>query len=76
VNSRKLTNGQFTNLLRNGWIGSAAGESKELSRIIESVLAAGRMLVLAATIKGPRSDDFRRDDWGRFAAEDDPSAAI
>jgi hypothetical protein len=75
-NSRRLTNGEFTNLLRNGWIGSAAGESKELSRIIEDVLAAGRMLVLAATSKGPRFEDFRRDDWGRFAAEDDPSAAI
>lgn len=75
-NSRRLTNGEFTNLLRNGWIGSAAGESKELSRIIEQVLAGGRMLVLAATSRGPRYEDFRRDDWGRFAAEDDSSAAI
>ena len=55
---------------------SAAGESKELSRIIEEVLAAGRMLVPAATSRGPRYEDFRRDDWGRFAAEDDSSAAI
>ena len=62
-------------MLRNGWIGSAAGESKMLSRIIEAVLGAGRMLVLAATSKGPRYEDFRRDDWGRFAAEEDASAA-
>lgn len=75
-NARRLTNGEFTNLLRNGWIGSAAGESTELSRIIEEVLAAGRMLVFAATTKGPPSEDFRRDDWGRFAADDDPAAAI
>lgn len=75
-NARRLNNGEFTNLLRNGWIGSAAGESKELSRIIEDVLAAGRMLVLAATSEGLGSEDFRRDDLGRFAAEDDPAAAI
>lgn len=74
-NSRRLINREFTSLLRNGWIGSAAGESRKLTRIIEDVLAAGRMLVLAATSKGPRFEDFRRDDWGRFAAEDDPSAA-
>jgi hypothetical protein len=47
-----------------------------LSRIIEAVLGAGRMLVLAATSKGPRYEDFRRDDWGRFAAEEDASAAV
>jgi hypothetical protein len=75
-NTRRFNNEEFTKLLRNGWIGSAAGESKMLSRIIEDVLGAGRMLVLAATSKGPRYEDFRRDDWGRFAAEDDPAAAI
>jgi hypothetical protein len=75
-NSRRLTNGEFTNLLRNGWIGSGAGESKELSRIIEEMLAVGRMLVLAATSRGPRYKDFHRDDWGRCAAEDDPSAVV
>jgi hypothetical protein len=75
-NARRFNNEEFTKLLRNGWIGSAAGESKMLSRIIEAVLGAGHLLVLAATSKGPRYDDFRRDDWGRFAAEDDAAAAI
>ena len=47
-----------------------------LSRIIEDVLGAGRLLVLAAASEGPRYEDFRRDDLGRFASEDEPTAAI
>jgi hypothetical protein len=73
---RRFNNGEFTSLLRGGWIGSAAGESKLLGRIIKNVLASNRMLVLAVTSKGPNSRDSRRDDLGRFAAEDDPAAAI
>jgi len=73
---RRFNNGEFTNLLRNGWIGSAAGESKALSRIVEQVLSGGRMLVFAETTKGRGSKDLRRDQLGRFAADDDPTAAI
>lgn len=49
---RRFNNGEFTSLLRNGWIGSAAGESKALSAIVEQVLSSGRMLVFAETSKG------------------------
>jgi hypothetical protein len=73
---RRFNNGEFTNLLRGGWIGSATGESKLLGRIIKDVLASKRMLVLAATSKGSHARDFRRDDLGRFAADDDPAAAM
>jgi hypothetical protein len=73
---RRLSNGEFTSLLRNGWIGSASGGSKLLCRIIEGVLASDHMLVLAATSDGPKTMDYRRDDLGRFAPEDDPAAAI
>lgn len=73
---RRLSNGEFTNLLRNGWIGSATGESKALSSIVEEVLSSGRMLVLAETSKGRASEDLRRDHLGRFAADDDPTAAV
>jgi hypothetical protein len=69
---RRLNNGEFTNLLRNGWIGSAAGQSQYLSKIIEEVLGTGRMLIVAATSAAPRAGDFRRDEVGRFAADDDP----
>ncbi|MCH8252161.1 MAG: hypothetical protein IID36_06890 [Planctomycetes bacterium] len=72
---RRLNNTEFTNLLRRGWIGSAAGQSKCLSEIIEQVLASGRMLVLAATSADQSSLDYRRDGFGRFAAEDDPGGA-
>lgn len=74
--ARRFNNGEFTNLLRHGWIGSAAGQSKEITRIIEDVLGSGHMLVLAATSAGPTSRDLRRDDLGRFAADDDPAGAI
>jgi hypothetical protein len=74
--TRRFNNGEFTNLLRQGWIGSASGESKALSKIVEAVLASGRMLVLAATTANRLSKDLRRDYLGRFATEDDPTAAI
>jgi len=73
---RRFNNGEFTSLLRNGWIGSAAGQSNLLKKIIEDVLSSGRMLVLAATSESPGLKDLRRDGIGRFATEDDPTAAI
>ena len=54
---RRFNNGEFSSLLRNGWIGSAAGESKALSGIVEEVLSSGRMLVFAETNKGRVSKD-------------------
>jgi hypothetical protein len=62
--------------LRQGWIGSAARQSLALREIIEGVLGSNRMLVLAATSAGRVSREIRRDDLGRFAAEDDPVGAI
>ena len=73
---RRFNNGEFTNLLRDGWIGSAAGESKALARVVEEVLSSGRMLVFAETSKGRVSKDLRCDHLGQFAADDDPMAAI
>lgn len=73
---RRFNNSEFTNLLRHGWIGSAAGQSDALSQIIEGVLSNGRMLILAATSAADSSLDLRRDSFGRFAAADDPSGGI
>ncbi len=73
---RRLSNGEFTNLLRNGWIGSAQLHTEKLSEIIEAVLGSGRMLVFAATGRNSASRDYRRDHSGRFAAEDDPEGAF
>lgn len=73
---RRFTTSEFTKLLRDGWIGSAAGRSKALASIIEQVLGSGRMLIIGATSPGTPSRDYRRDTWGRFAAEDDPAGAI
>jgi hypothetical protein len=73
---RRFNNGEFTSLLRRGWIGSAAECSEYLSTIIEQVLGSGRMLVLAATSPGEAARDYRRDGLGRFAAEDDPTGAM
>jgi hypothetical protein len=74
--ARRFNNGEFTNLLRNGWIGSATGESKALAKIVENVLSSGRMLVFAETSVGQPSKDSRRDHLGRFATDDDPTAAF
>jgi hypothetical protein len=74
--TRRFSNSEFTNLLRHGWIGSAAGRSQHLSEIVEQVLAEGKMLVFAATTGGPEPKDWRRDNYGRFAAEDDPAGSV
>ena len=74
--TRRFNNSEFTNLLRNGWIGSASGESKSLSAIVNKVLDSGRMLVLAGTSRGRVSEDLRRDRLGRFAADDDTEGAV
>lgn len=74
--TRRFSNGEFTNLLRYGWIGSTEAHTQTLSTIIEQVLSSGRMLVLAATEPGAGSKDHRRDNWGRFASEDDMEAAF
>jgi hypothetical protein len=73
---RRFNNGEFTSLLRQGWIGSRVGASRVLSNIVARVLSSGRMLVLAATSDGLSRRDLRRDGLGRFAADDDPAGAI
>lgn len=73
---RRFNNSEFTRLLRQGWIGSAAGASAYLSTVIENVLGNGRMLVLAATSEGRARRDYRRDGMGRFASEDDPAGSL
>lgn len=73
---RRFSNGEFTSLLRQGWIGSDVGASRVLSNVIEGVLGSGRMLILAATSKAPPGRDLRRDGLGRFAAYDDPAGAM
>ncbi len=74
--TRRLSNSEFTNLLRYGWIGSSESHTQKLSEIIEQVLSSGRMLILAATEPGTGSRDYRRDNWGRFASEGDLEAAF
>lgn len=73
---RRLSNSEFTNLLRHGWIGSRLGQTQVLSEIIEGILGNRRMLILAASSTSHPSKDFRRDGLGRFAEEDDPEGAI
>jgi hypothetical protein len=73
---RRFNTAEFTKLLREGWIGSAAGRSRALSSIIEGTLASKRMLIIGATSPGGPSRDYRRDSFGRFAAEGDPAGSI
>lgn len=73
---RRFSNGEFTQLLRSGWIGSTTTASTQLAAIIEAVLEAGHMIVIGATSPHQESRDYRRDGFGRFAAADDPDAVI
>lgn len=72
---RHFNNGEFTAMLRRGWIGSAPGESKILGDLISAVLEGKHMLILAATSSSAAREDYLRDTYGRFAAEDDPLAS-
>lgn len=67
---------EFTKLLREGWIGSAAGRSSALSAIVEGALASKRMLIIGATSPSGPSRDYRHDSFGRFTTEDDPAGSI
>jgi len=73
---RRLNNSEFTHLLRNGWVGSSIGASAKLATIIETVLQAGHMVIIGATSPREESPDYRRDGFGRFAADDAPDAVI
>jgi hypothetical protein len=73
---RRLSNSEFINLVRHGWIGSAEAQSRVLSEIIKGVLDGGRMLIYAATSSARGTRDLRRDGLGRFAADDDPAGAF
>jgi hypothetical protein len=72
---RHFNNSEFTGMLRRGWIGSAPGESKILDKLIGKVLEGDRMLILAFTRSAADRDDYLRDQFGRFASEDDTSAS-
>lgn len=72
---RHFNNSEFTGMLRRGWIGSAPGESKILDKLIGKVLEGDRMLILAFTTSAEGREDYLRDQFGRFASEDDPSAS-
>ena len=72
---RRFNNSQFTTLLRGGWIGSSPTQSLKLHEIIEKALGSKRAVVYAATSASSSSEDYRRDDLGRFASEDDPFAS-
>ncbi len=72
---RKLNNTTFTTLLKGGWIGSSKGASAHLSMILEKLLGANRMVIIAAAKPAIDAEDYRRDDYGRFADHDDPLAS-
>lgn len=69
---RSLNNSSFCHLLKNGWVGSSAAQTKCLEQIIEGTLAGKRMLVIAATSPNQSRPDQLRDDLGRYTDGDDP----
>lgn len=72
---RRFNNENFAQLLKAGWIGSAAGQSAALTDIIEAILEGRHMLIYAATSSKAGQADFLRDGFGQFASEDDPLAS-
>jgi len=72
---RHFNNGDFTALLRAGWIGSAEGQTKILGDLIETILSGRHMLIIGATAAHPTNEEPLRDTFGRFTTEDDPLAS-
>ena len=70
-----LSNTGFTDLLRDGWIGTSGAQSELLQQIIESVLENGRMAIVAGTSPDTTWDDYCRDSFGQFASPDPPGTS-
>ena len=71
---RRLTNTDFSRLVKGGWVGSSGKQSENLNKILETNLAEKRSII--AAIQSPKlaTDDLLRDTHGRFASVDDPDS--
>lgn len=71
---RRLTNSEFTRLLREGWIGTNVKNTERINDILVEQLAGGHSLILAEHDPDRIAVDYLRDSLGRFAPEEDETA--
>lgn len=72
--SRRLSNTEFTRLLRGGWLGTAGKVPADLiNKVIEMGLTADRSIIAAIHSDAQPGEDYPRDTSGRFVAETDPA---
>lgn len=71
---RRLTNSEFTQLLRKGWLGTNMKDTQRINDILVEQLAAGHSVVAAVHEPDRITVDYPRDSIGRFASEEDETA--
>ncbi len=71
---RRFTNSEFTGMLREGWIGTAGGNTERINDILVEQLAAKHSVVAAFHEPDRVNVDYPRDNHGRFAPDDDEMA--
>lgn len=68
---RYMSNSEFSQLLRAGWIGTHVADEPQLSAILQSSLASGHSVLAAVHKKQPSPDSSLRDQRGRYASDED-----
>lgn len=71
---RRMTNSEFTRLLREGWLGTSVQDTQRIDDILVEQLAAGRSVVAAVHEPDRVAIDYVRDPIGRFASAEDETA--
>ena len=71
---RRLTNSEFTRLLREGWLGTSIQDTQRINDILVEQLAAARSVVAVVHEPDRFTTDYVRDSIGRFASEEDETA--
>lgn len=77
---RKLTNGEFIQLVSNSWVGTTVPQSKFLKEVIENVIKSGRTVTLAVKRvlppEPPDEDEFPDEEDYPFDEELDPGSGL
>jgi hypothetical protein len=71
---RRLTNTEFSRLVKGGWVGSSGEQSEHLNEILTAELAEGKSIIAAIQSTEQSSENLLRDVHGRFASIDDPDS--
>lgn len=72
--TRRMSNSEFVELVRGGWIGTTLPQSAALKRLIEEILMTGKAVTFAIKDDGPPPDDGSDMAGDLYRADEDTDA--